>query len=468
MSVPACALSFVLAFGLLVSCLSWSTAGRADSGGYSRPGSYSSGASVRRPSTGGTGGYARPSGSATSGSYGGFRGGGDTAISRRNSGQALNDYRSSTTPAPRPYDSGTSSPGYSGGFWGDSQRRPAPAAPPGSWWGQSRSYPPGYAGGQSRYGMWDAVMLWSLLNAVTSSRSDSFFRQNQSDPGYQQWRADADRLAANDPALAGKLSQLDKQLSQPAPPPPASTGDDWDAVLLVLVVGAAGMGGLWVMRRRAASPSAGAPPGIAGSMDTRLRVGMTMPLDPSAFVLAGGVTKVVPPVEGAMVSVEAVGLVQDSGVALHRLYLCRREGFFQLHLDASGQPDECRYFSVLDEITPSSRDEWAFWLDPAQGMIGWPEFQTKDGKLYGRTWAPGGSRVPPRDQAETVRDLSGDRSRTLHAMLYSAATGAAPPAPGTEYILVQAIEQDGQAWVEVLAGIDINPAALSLPPVPLT
>jgi hypothetical protein len=76
--------------------------------------------------------------------------------------------------------------------------------------------------------------------------------------------------------------------------------------------------------------------------------------------------------------------------------------------------------------------------------------------------------VPPRGQTETVRDVSGDRSRALHAMLYSAYTGAAPPAPGTEYILVQAIEQDGQAWVEVLAGIDINPAALSLPPIPLT
>jgi hypothetical protein len=398
------------------------------------------------------------------GSYGGFRGsGGDSAISRRNSGQALNDFRSSTVPAPRPYDS----PGYNGGFPGNGQRRPESMAAPGSWWGQSRSYPQGYPGGQSRYGMWDAVMLWSLLNAVNSRRADTFFRQNQSDPGYQQWRAEADRLAANDPALAGKLSQLDKQLSQPAPPPPADTGD-WDVALLVLVVGAAGIGGLWVMRRRAVSPAAGALPGIAGSIDTRLRVGMTLPLDPSAFVLAAGVTKVLPPADGAMVSVEAVGLVRDSGIALHRLYLSRRNGFFQLHLDSSGQPDECRYFSVLDEITPANRDEWAFWLDPAEGMIGWPEFQTKDGKMYGRAWAPGGSRVPPRGQTETVRDVSGDRSRALHAMLYSAYTGAAPPAPGTEYILVQAIEQDGQAWVEVLAGIDINPAALSLPPIPLT
>ena len=40
-------------------------------------------------------------------------------------------------------------------------------------------------------------------------------------------------------------------------------------------------------------------------------------------------------------------------------------------------------------------------------------------------------------------------------------------APQTEYILVSAIEATGQAWVEIDAGIDINPAALTLPSVPL-
>jgi hypothetical protein len=35
-------------------------------------------------------------------------------------------------------------------------------------------------------------------------------------------------------------------------------------------------------------------------------------------------------------------------------------------------------------------------------------------------------------------------------------------------MLVSAIEAGGQAWVEVDAGIDINPAALTLPSVPRT
>ena len=89
-----------------------------------------------------------------------------------------------------------------------------------------------------------------------------------------------------------------------------------------------------------------------------------------------------------MISVEAVGLLRDGAVLLHRLYLPGGKAFFQLHLGAGGQPDECRYFSRLDEVTPADGQEWGAWLDPAEGMIGWPSFQTKDGKMYGRVWAP--------------------------------------------------------------------------------
>src|SRR5271165_646026 len=216
MSMLARALSVALAFVLLVPGASRETAAWADSGGYSRSGSYSGGgASMRRPSTQGSGGYARPSGS-TASQYGGSQGAGDTAISRSNSAQSLQDFRSAIAPPPRPYDSGQPPAGYDGGVWGGGQRRPEPPAGPGSWWGQSRSYPSfpqGYPGGARQYGMWDAVMLWSLLNAVTSNRSNNFFRENQTDPGYLQWRAEADRLAANDPATAEKLAQLDRQLA---------------------------------------------------------------------------------------------------------------------------------------------------------------------------------------------------------------------------------------------------------------
>lgn len=194
---------------------------------------------------------------------------------------------------------------------------------------------------------------------------------------------------------------------------------------------------------------------------------MTLPIDPTPFILAAGHTKITPPPAG-LLSVEAVGLVTDGGIPLHRLYTPGRQGFFQLHLDSAGNPDECRWFSQLDEINPASADEWGFWLDPVQGMIGWPEFQTKDGRTYARAWAPGSGRIPPRQQDETIEDLRGRTARKHQAMLYAAATGAPAPAPQVEYILVSAVEQQGQAWIEVLVGIDINPAALAPTSVPLS
>ena len=273
--------------------------------------------------------------------------------------------------------------------------------------------------------------------------------------------------------MAQKLAELDTLMAaktQPADPRavPADTGGSGE-LFIVVFIGGAILFGLWMMRRRTAVVvgSSMVTPGLSGSAQSRFRVGMTFPVDPSPFVLAAGMTKVKPPGEGGMISVEAVGLVNDGGVPLHRLYLPGGDAFFMLHLARDGAPDECRYFTLLDRITPASQDEWGFWLDPAQGMIGWPQFQTKDGKLYDRVWAPGTGRLQPRQQVETVQGATGTVERKMQAMLYGARTGAAPPAPAAEYVLVCAVEQGDEAWVEVYAGIDINPAALSLPAVPL-
>lgn len=195
---------------------------------------------------------------------------------------------------------------------------------------------------------------------------------------------------------------------------------------------------------------------------SRFRVGMTVTIDPAPFILASGVTKVAaPPTSGSgLANVQAVGVVRD-GIALHRLHLDERS-LVQLHLGPAGVPGECRYFSLIDEVTPSDAAEWGFWLDEAEGMIGWPEFQTKDGKLYARVWSPGSGRVAPRSFVEVRESLEGTRNLRGDMMLYAAPTGATPPAPDAEYVLVTTFEADGSAWVAIYAGIDLNPATLAL------
>ena len=148
--------------------------------------------------------------------------------------------------------------------------------------------------------------------------------------------------------------------AQPAASEPESSGGG--AIWIVVIAGGAILVGLWVARRKitpgAGMPSAGGgqtilPAGLGGSEASRFRVGMTFPLDPSPFLLAAGATKVKPPTEtGGMVSIEAIGLIADGPVQLHRLYLPGREAFLMLHLGPDGSPDECRYFSLLDQIAP--------------------------------------------------------------------------------------------------------------------
>ena len=129
---------------------------RPGGGGYSRSyggGGYSGGFGGydRRPSIGG--GYARPSGSSYSG-FGGSFGGGDLAISRRASSQALRDYRASqerslAATARRP-SSGWDDSGWETAPLG---RRPLPS-------GLGGGSAPGYTVSTPRFGVWDGVLAW--------------------------------------------------------------------------------------------------------------------------------------------------------------------------------------------------------------------------------------------------------------------------------------------------------------------
>ena len=419
------------------------------SGGYQRPSSGYSAPPVRRAPSNGSG-YSQPSlpsSGFTSGSAG------DRAMSRRGSEQALQDYQAGQRPPSPPLVERRPSP------WGQ-RTEPVPDRRPSPGYGWSSGAP------SVGSGIVQGLALWALLNSLSSPGRVDQFRSHQNDPEYRRWRQEAEQRAATDPEVAGRLRQLDTELAKPPERPPARGGAS-GLLMLVLVVGGGALVLLWLHRRRAA-PIGAVPAGKSPDAPAGLRVGMTFPADPSPFVLAASSTKVKPPPGGGNITVEAIGTLRDGAVTLYRLYLPGRQAFFQLHGGPGGTIDECRYFSLLDEVAPSDAAEWAFWLDTGQGMIGWPAFQTKDGKTYGRVWGPGANRVPPRQVEETLEALGGTSQRRLQMMLYGGPTGAAAPAPPNEFVLVAAIQTPSQAWVEIHAGIDINPAAVTLPAVPLT
>lgn len=488
------------------------------SGGYSRSPSTSSygGSSSSRSS----GGYSRPSTSGRTPSVGYSTGSSaDRGYSRSQSGDALrrmreNDARSQSrieyprqAPAPAaPYRQENSGGGFGGGY---GRSGGGYGGGYGGGWYRDRGYsPPASTMGRGGFGMWDAAFLWFMLSSLNNSSHAAFFHHHQDDPGYRQWRAEADQRAQSDPQVRAQLNQLDQSLAANAvtprdpnylPPdvpvevatgraapnvrtPSTESSGGNSAAIIGLVI----MGGivvavfLWGRRRPRQAGTQGGTMASGGLIrdaagmlrnkasgaeyaPSQFRLGMPVQVDPTPFILAAGQTHLAPPPTGQPAVVEAVGRIGGEGEGtLVRLYLQQEQGMIQLHLGAGNVPDECRYFALLDEVTPADEAEWKVWLDPAEGLIGWSQFQTKDGKVYDRLWSPGGGMVAPRSMAEEVETTTGRRTLQNHAMLYAAPTGAAEPAPQTEYILVSAIEDGGQAWVEIRAGLDISPASLSL------
>ena len=192
------------------------------------------------------------------------------------------------------------------------------------------------------------------------------------------------------------------------------------------------------------------------------RVGMVMEPDPTPFVLAAGATKVKDPTGGGRLVVTAVSALQSGTVSLTRLHLGDSGAFLQLAVSVAGQVEECRFFTLLDREMPPDEATWDVWLNPAQGLVGWPQFQTLDGQLYDRVWSPGLARIEPIAFDTTVTTVDGKLSLDTRAMLYARPTGLADPAPQTEYLMVGVVEDRDQAWVDLHVGIDLNPAALTL------
>ena len=496
----------------------WAQSRSRSSGGYSRPSaprtpSFSAPSAPRTPSS--SGGYARPSARPSPAPFlGSAPSAGDQGLSRQRAGEALQQQRSqeqrrqeAARPAPGPAPQ--QAPSSGGSWWGGGDRRTPSYAPPppprgGGWFAQQGWTAPPYAAAAPRsFGVWNGLMLWFMLDNLTKPGYTDFFRSRRDDPGLQQWRQQADGLAQDNADLRRKLAELDTRTAPGTTPdsgwvdvpsdiPPEVAAAD-DGIKLrtpstssggmglggtlfgfALLAGAGGLAYMALRRRRVAEGDTEMNPlksAIAMARNavapkpyvaSHFRVGMVLTADLSPFILAAGATKVVPPEASAdgRITVAAVGRLDEAGLV--RLHLDDRKGLFQLHLDASGAPDECRYFTLIDEVAPADAGEWDVWLNPAEGMIGWPEFQAKDGKLYQRVWSPGGTRIAPVAMAEVITTAEGSETIRQQAMLYGAPTGLAAPAPTTEYILVSAIERGGQAWVELRAGIDINPATLEL------
>ena len=178
--------------------------------------------------------------------------------------------------------------GYGGGWFGGSNR--------GGWYAdRGWSAPPYVYRSAPRFGIWDGLFLWFLLDTLTRPGHTDFFYNHQNDPGYREWRQDADRQAQDNAELRAKLDRLDRQLAerqgQPRDPDylPPDTGRDValapeaqatedkavlggqadlggvGSILIVVVIGGGVVFLFWMWRRRTAERPPGARSGGGGS-----------------------------------------------------------------------------------------------------------------------------------------------------------------------------------------------------------
>lgn len=73
---------------------------------------------------------------------------------------------------------------------------------------------PGYAFmSYPSFGMWDALFMWSMLDMMSSRRHYAVAHHHANDPGYKEWRGEAERLAEDNAELRAKLDELDQQVA---------------------------------------------------------------------------------------------------------------------------------------------------------------------------------------------------------------------------------------------------------------
>ncbi|MFH1117414.1 MAG: TAXI family TRAP transporter solute-binding subunit [Pseudomonadota bacterium] len=68
-------------------------------------------------------------------------------------------------------------------------------------------------GGPSSFGLWDAAFLYGMLSLANRPNSAAFAYHHQNDPGYLQWRRQAEEQAKTDGELRKQLAEMDKQVA---------------------------------------------------------------------------------------------------------------------------------------------------------------------------------------------------------------------------------------------------------------
>lgn len=341
--------------------------------------------------------------------------------------------------------------------------------------------------------------MWYLLDAATRNHNNDWFYRNQNTEEYRRWRQEADALAKDNADLKEKLSKLDASMDEkksknievkPDLTMSAEEVDEskdesdsgssvfMDFLIAFILLSTIGGFAFFLIKKSKSKASTGATDmgtiGLASAIikkkmgveetqkTDRLNIqkGKVLKYDISPFVLIEGQSEIETPSENDRYIVSIGKVESNKTPTYYRLYV-NDTSFFNIHRDKiDGSIDECRYFTKIDEVTPSSEEDWNFWLSDEDGSIGLDVFEDKSGQQYARQW--GGldtKHISPITTKETIDDIKTVKHRQ---MLYARSMGLSKPAPEDEFLLLETTEDNEGARVDIFKGIDINPKSVSL------
>ena len=208
-----------------------------------------------------------------------------------------------------------------------------------------------------------------------------------------------------------------------------------------------------------------------------MRLGGMIQIPEVDFILYGDKLKMKPPATD--LAVIGIGTFAIGKFAGYRFYLKTEgaEDFFMLQImKTPGSPtiDDCKFFSLWDEIYP---DGWDFWLGEDDGYIGYSAFDLQDSTRYFRVWEnPQAQKtvqddgkehithIPPVDFQETTNfDPWGNDTHYSNneSMLYGRELEGVTDGM-TEFLLVSCVSEGDDASVQLYVGVPVAPSTIKI------
>ena len=175
----------------------------------------------------------------------------------------------------------------------------------------------------------------------------------------------------------------------------------------------------------------------------------------------------------------AVGKQTIFGLTVYHSYLSDGKSFIRT-IVKNDKPTEVTLFSLRDEIVPSSKEDWEFWLGRYQkdssgnfvrdsltgkaiiaeyGLIGWQQFQV-DGPpqiVYNRSWLPSSEGIEPIEYDEEINTgLEGGTSYVHHDSMEYVRLIGEDTSKTTELLLVSMLQMNNEASINIFVGINLN------------